>query len=91
MGYGAPVAASNANHNQPTKMQKTITANGQKITASMLRKGSADEANGGHNISSVKGREIHWCETTDETINVFNAGSIRRGGRPFGAVIASLR
>jgi hypothetical protein len=60
-----------------TTTQKTITINNRKITSSMLRKTCTDEANGGHNISTPHGLEIHWIEIDGE-IGVFNAGSVRR-------------
>ena len=68
--------------------QKTITVKGKKITAATLRRTRNAEANGGHDISTPHGLEIHWIEIDGE-IGIYNAGSVHRDG-VFGDKVAFL-
>jgi hypothetical protein len=58
-------------------MQKTITINGIKLTATAIRKSPQSEAIGGHNIAKTKAGDIHWIDWDGET-HIFNAGAVDR-------------
>lgn len=68
--------------------QKSVTINGNRLTAAAIRRAPQAEANGGHSIATTKAGEIHWMDF-DGAVKIFNAGAMHRR-QGFGTVALFL-